>query len=187
MRSEQTTETIRLMTGIADQGGLHLTELLSDFEQLRDLLSFAVDRFCRDFLHVAELATVPSSEGPSGSPAAPSEDGPTRQVAAGADDARRQLERIAMAVADMTVDLQFHDMANQILARSSGRVTGLAALLTELRQRAQSMPAESSQDGLVKAFAETNAAILEQSQELAVRMRKAVQQKNLDVGDVELF
>lgn len=170
MDISETKETVRLMQGIAQQGTMHLRELDGDFSQLRDLLAVSIDRITASFMHISHLATLDGGERPADALAAAA-----------------RLEEIAMTATTVATELQFHDLSTQILARSAGRVNGLHNLLSQLGDLCIHLEFEESERHRAKGIATASEQMMHGSQELATRLRKTVQQKNLDVGDIELF
>lgn len=183
MESSETKEAVRLMQGIAQQGSMHLCELDGDFAQVRDLLTLSIERICASFMRIAQLATP----GEPGSDRGTAPEGSAALASATPADLERRLEEIAMIGASVTTELQFHDMISQVLARACGRVNGLHGLLSQLSDLSIHLEFEDSEQHRAQGLAFANQRMLSASQELATRLRKTVSQKNLDVGDIELF
>lgn len=179
MDISETKETVRLMQGIAQQGSLHLRELNSDFAQVRELLSLSVDRICASFMRIAQLAAVDATEPLAERPAELSANEPLESA--------QRLAAIAMIAAQVTTELQFHDLTTQILHRSNGRVNGLDSLLTQLSDLCIHLEFEDSEGHRARGISLASDQMMNASVELANRLRKTVAQTNLDVGDVELF
>lgn len=176
METSATTEAIRLMNGIAEQGELHLRELELDFGQLRALLADSVDRIADSFVRIAALASPARVMGPA-----------LIEASEQNQELHDNLTRIAAHAVEVATELQFHDMASQILARSEGRVHGLSALLTDLSRQAGALSKQDSEAAVIQDIASTNRLIRESSQELATRLRQTVTQRSMDAGDIELF
>lgn len=179
MDTSATAEAIRLMKGIAEQGELHLRELEVDYSQLRALLSDSVDRIADSFVRVAALASPARVMGLQ------SDD--THEADEYAPQLEDTLNRIANHAAEVATDLQFHDLASQILARSEGRVHGMSALLAHLRKQAEGLSQRDCEPELGIDIATAARTIREGSQELAARLRKTVTQRSVEAGDIELF
>jgi hypothetical protein len=83
--------------------------------------------------------------------------------------------------------MQFQDMTSQLLDRTLRRVTGLHDFLTTLSQHGADIVPESDSEEIVERLGKVSMALAIQSIELRSMLRKSVEQRHLESGDVELF
>jgi hypothetical protein len=83
--------------------------------------------------------------------------------------------------------MQFQDMTSQLIDRTLKRVTGLREFLGTLGAHGAEVVPESGSDEIVDLLSKVSMALAIQSLELRSVLRKAVSQKHLESGDIELF
>jgi len=170
----------RLLTGVSDHGRQHLLEVETDLVQTAFLLGEAVEKLGASFfaLHAAVRSQQTEVE----------------LLLSGieADDPKmaslRMLrDEIGQHTNEAVTGLQFQDLTSQLLARTVQRIIGLRNVLGELASQGGELPPEGEDDAIVAMLNEINKKLDTQSTELRDLLRKAVHQKDMDSGDIELF
>lgn len=170
----------RLMSGVADHGRQHLTEVETDLIQTGLLLEEAIEKLSFNFMAIhkaveAEQATI------------------TQLLAGGeiSEEQRTQLAALQGQVGGYVnaaiTSLQFQDMTSQLLDRTLKRVTGLREFLSTMSAHGAEMLPESDNEEIVDLLGKVSMALAVQSLELRSVLRKAVSQQHLESGDIELF
>jgi len=170
----------RLLSGVSDHGRKHLTEVETDLLQTNLLLEEAIEKLSRNFMAIhdavnSQQATIKLLL-----------DGGTPS-----DDERARLATLDAQVAEYVnaaiTSMQFQDMTSQLIDRTLKRVTGLREFLGTLGAHGAEMVPESGNDEIVDLLGKVSMALAIQSLELRSVLRKAVSQKHLESGDIELF
>jgi len=170
----------RLLSGVAEHGQKHLSEVETDLAQTGLLLEEAIDKLSRNF--IAIHATVSAQQATidlllaGGTPSAD-------ESAA----LRALQEQVGTYVNAAVTSMQFQDMTSQLLARTLKRVGGLREFLGTLDAHGAEMLPESDNDEIVALLGKVSLALAIQSLELRSVLRKAVSQQHLESGDIELF
>jgi hypothetical protein len=94
---------------------------------------------------------------------------------------------IATHVNAAVTGLQFQDMTSQLLSRTMQRCEGLREVLTTLGLFGGGVTLDIDSDDIACLLKETTSRLEKQSADLQNLLRKAVHQKHLESGDVELF
>lgn len=170
----------RLLTGISDHGRQHLLEVEADLIQTAFLLGEAVKKLGSSFfaLHAAissqqhEVDILLSDMG--------MRDSKTERL-------RELCDEIAEHTNEAVTGLQFQDLTSQLLARTVQRIIGLRNVLSTLGEEGGGMPTEGNEDEIVTMLNDINKNLDVQSSGLKDLLRKAVQQKDMDSGDIEMF
>ncbi|MET3107594.1 ABC-type Zn uptake system ZnuABC Zn-binding protein ZnuA [Oxalobacteraceae bacterium GrIS 2.11] len=170
----------RLLTGVSDHGRQHLLEVETDLVQTAFLLGEAVEKLGSSFfaLHGAVSAQQREVEILL---AGMAEDDPKMHRL------RELRDEIAQHTNEAVTGLQFQDLTSQLLARTVQRIIGLRNVLSELAMEGSGMPTEGPEDEIVLMLNEINKNLDVQSSELKDVLRKAVHQKDMDSGDIEMF
>ena len=170
----------RLLSGVSDHGKQHLLEVETDLVQTAFLLGEAIEKLGTSFfsLHAAVSA----------------QQGEVELLVADldADDPkmlrlRTIREDIAQHVNSAVTCLQFQDLTSQLLARTVQRIIGLRHVLNQMESTGNVLPNEGSNDDIVVMLNDINKNLEVQSSELKDLLRKAVLQKDMDSGDIEVF
>ncbi|WP_296949997.1 chemotaxis protein [uncultured Massilia sp.] len=170
----------RLLSGVSAHGRRHLTEVETDLVQTTLLLEEAVEKLTSSFMAIH--STVEASQAAI-----------DRLVAGQAPTAEESARLAAMSgeigqhVNTAITSMQFQDMTSQLLDRTLRRVTGLREFLTTLSEHGADILPESDSDEIVERLGKVSMALAIQSLELRSMLRKSVEQKHLESGDVELF
>lgn len=170
----------RLLSGVSDHGGKHLSEEEMDLVQTGRLLEEAVDRLTQSFMAIHQAVDAQQHSVDrllAGLPLSPEE---TTRLG---DMAGEIGEHVNAAITSM----QFQDMTSQLIDRTLKRVTGLQAFLGTIGAHGDGIAAESGSEEVVDLLGKVSMALAIQSLELKSALRKSVNQQHLDSGDVELF
>lgn len=170
----------RLLSGVSDHGGKHLTEVETDLLQTGLLLEEAIDKLSRNFMAIH--ATVSARQQSvelllAGGTPTPEETAALRGMA----------DEVGGYVNAAITSMQFQDMTSQLIDRTLKRVTGLREFLGTLGSHGAEMLPESDNEAIVALLAKVSMALAIQSLELRSVLRKSVNQQHLESGDIELF
>ncbi|MDL2354793.1 MAG: chemotaxis protein [Pseudomonadota bacterium] len=170
----------RLLSGVSDHGKKHLTEVEIDLVQTGSLLEEAVDKLTRSFMAIHQAVGE-------------RQDGINLLLAGGipSDEEIARMKgmagEIGLHVNSAITSMQFQDMTSQLIDRTLKRVTGLRAFLGTLGAHGEDIVAEAGSEEVVELLGKVSMALAIQSLELRSVLRKAVNQKHLESGDIELF
>lgn len=170
----------RLLSGVSAHGRRHLSEVETDLVQTTLLLEEAVEKLTTSFMAIhraidANQATIDRLLAGQ----APTADESARLNAMSGE--------IGRYVNTAITSMQFQDMTSQLLDRTLRRVTGLRDFLTTLSEHGADILPESDSEEIVERLGKVSMALAIQSMELRSVLRKSVEQKHLESGDVELF
>ncbi|MCG2583322.1 chemotaxis protein [Massilia sp. TS11] len=168
------------MSGISEHGKKHLTEAETDLIQTELLLEEAIEKLTSNFMAIHQAVTARQQS--------------IDTLLAGGSLSEE--ERAALAgmsseiggyVNAAITSMQFQDMTAQLLDRTLKRVTGLREFLGTLGVHGADLVPESGTDEIVDLIGKVSMTLAIQSLELRSELRKAVNQKHLESGDIELF
>ena len=160
---------LRLLRGAVRHGHLHVDELQADLHQIVQLISDAIERLSHNFSRITMACAAPCAEGAS-----------TRDDVHDLSlDLEARLAEIADAARLMTTELQCHDLVSQVAARAQARLDSIETMLQALDR--------SARGGQPGRLAHAGARLERDSDALINRLRKAVAQRDLETGDIELF
>lgn len=170
----------QLLSGVSDHGTEHLLEVETDLVQTTILLSEAIEKLGSSFLslHAAilsqelEINLLISSGGAS-----------TENI----ERIRAIQCEIAIHINSAVTGLQFQDLTSQLISRTLQRSVGLRDVLSTLGLSGHGIPHDGGTDQISSLLKEVTLRLALQSTELKSLLRKAVNQKHLDSGDIELF
>jgi hypothetical protein len=170
----------RLLSGVADHGRRHLSEVETDLLQTTLLLEEAVEKLTASFLGINQAvdARQQAIERLLAGGAASDEDSACLTAMAG---------EIGQHVNSAITSMQFQDMTSQLLDRTLRRVTGLRDFMTTLSEHGADIVPDCDSDEIVERLGKVSMALAIQSLELRSVLRKSVEQRHLESGDVELF
>jgi lipoate synthase len=170
----------RLLTGVSDHGRQHLLEVETDLVQTAFLLGEAVEKLGSSFFALHSAVSSQQHE--------------VEVLLSDLDMSDPKMERlrelrdeIAQHTNEAVTGLQFQDLTSQLLARTVQRIIGLRNVLSELATEGGGMPTEGNEDEIVTMLNDINKNLDVQSAGLKDLLRKAVHQKDMDSGDIELF
>lgn len=170
----------RLLTGVSDHGRKHLIEVEADLIQTTLLLGEAIEKLGASFMAIHAAVCMQQET--------------VDLLLAGGTPTAESVERlkalhdeIGLHVNAAVTGMQFQDMTSQLIDRTMRRVTGLREFLGTLGANGAGMLPESDNEAIVTMLSSINMALAIQSLELKKVLRKAVNQKHLESGDIELF
>lgn len=170
----------RLLTSVSDHGKRHLTEVETDLRQTSLLLEEAIEKLGASFMAIHEVVSAQQQT--------------IDLLLSGGKPDEQQVARltampdeIGMHVNAAVTSMQFQDMTNQLLDRTLKRVTGLREFLGTLGASGAEIQLNAENEDMVTLLSGINTALAIQSLELRSVLRKAVDQKHLESGDIELF
>lgn len=170
----------RLLSGVSVHGGRHLTEVEADLLQTELLLEEAIDKLTGSF--VAVHAVVGARQ-----------EAIDRMLAGGelTLEDRTLLgsmsNDVSTHVNTAITSMQFQDMTAQLIERTLRRVSGLRDFLGTLNDHGAGIAPDTGSDEIVDRLGKVSVALAIQSLELRSTLRRSVEQKHLESGDVELF
>lgn len=170
----------RLLSGVSDHGRRHLAEVETDLLQTELLLEEAIDKLTASFLAIHSAVGARQAL--------------LDRLLAGetlTEEERGQLAGMSAEIGRhvnlAVTSMQFQDMTGQLIDRSLKRVTGLAAFLGTLGKHGADIVPECGHEEIVDRLGKVSMALAIQSLELRSVLRKSVEQRHLESGDVELF
>jgi phosphomevalonate kinase len=170
----------QLLMGVSDHGNEHLLELETDLVQTTILLAEAIEKLGSSFLALHSAVTSQQDEIDhlilSG-------------LAPEASVARLKIiqDDISLHINTAVTSLQFQDLTSQLISRTVQRSVGLREVLSTLGVVGDGIPHDGGTDEISMLLKEIMVRLEVQSVELKSLLRKAVSQKHLDSGDIELF
>ncbi|PRC92967.1 chemotaxis protein [Solimicrobium silvestre] len=170
----------RLLSGVSDHGRQHLLEVETDLVQTAFLLGEAVEKLGASFFALHAAVSAQQQE--------------VDILLADFDATNPKIERLKLLQEEIAqhtngavTGLQFQDLTSQLLARTVQRIIGLRNVLSELEVEGSVLPNEGEEDEIVDMLNQINKNLNVQSSELKDLLRKAVHQKDMDCGDIEVF
>ena len=170
----------RLLSGVSVHGRRHLNEVETDLLQTELLLEEAIDKLTGSFM------AIHSAVG--------SRQEAINRLLAGATPTPEDSEKlsamsgeIGQHVNSAITSMQFQDMTSQLQERTLKRVAGLREFLGTLSQHGADIAPETDSDEIVERLGKVSMALAIQSLELRSMLRKSVEQRHLESGDIELF
>ena len=170
----------RLLSGVSVHGRRHLNEVEADLLQTELLLEEAIDKLTGSF--VAVHAVVGARQ-----------EAIDRMLAGGelTGEDRSLLASMSQDVSEHVntaiTSMQFQDMTAQLIERTLRRVAGLRGFLGTLNDHGAGIAPDTGSDEIVDRLGKVSIALAIQSLELRGTLRRSVEQKHLESGDVELF
>jgi Mg2+ and Co2+ transporter CorA len=170
----------RLLSGVSAHGRRHLTEVETDLLQTGLLLEEAIDRLTSSFMAIHSVVGA-------------RQDAINRLLAGGSPSAEDSEQLAAMSgeigqhVNTAITSMQFQDMTSQLIDRTLKRVTGLREFLATLGDHGADILPETGSEEIVDRLGKVSMALAIQSLELRSVLRKSVEQRHMESGDIELF
>lgn len=170
----------QLLSGVSGHGTEHLLEVETDLVQTTLLLAEAIEKLGASFfsLHSAISSQQEEIDLLISCGAAPNE----------------SIDRLKVIQADINshinaavTGLQFQDLTSQLISRTVQRSAGLRSVLNTLGLIGDDIPHDSGTDEISILLKEVTLRLETQSIALRGLLRKTVNQKDLDSGDIELF
>lgn len=174
------TELRALLAAVSQHGNQHLLEVEADLQQTSFLLDEAIGKLSTSFLKVHELIEKQQKLIAS-------------EVKAGhfgqekLDVLEVYKDKIGLEVNTVVTGLQFQDMTSQLITRTIKRVNGLKELLHELAEHGGEMEPIQEHRDIAKFLGSVNQTLHTSSHALTGNLRKAVAQKDMASGEIDLF
>jgi len=170
----------RLLSGVSVHGRRHLTEVEADLVQTELLLEEAIEKLTGSFMSIhgavaARQATIDTLL--AGATPTPDE----KELLAG------MAREIGAHVNTAITSMQFQDMTAQLIERTLKRVSGLRDFLATLSEHGADIAPETDGEEIIDRLGKVSMALALQSVELRSVLRRSVEQRHLESGDVELF
>jgi hypothetical protein len=169
-----------LLSGVANHGNQHLTEVETDLMQTTFLLGEAIEKLGASFMAI-HAAVCAQQEAVNLLIAGET---PTPESAARLSAIHGEIGQHVNAA---VTGLQFQDMTSQLIGRTVKRINGLRDMLGVLGSSGTEMVTESNVDEITSMLSDVNALVADQSAKLEGMLWKAVCQTHMESGDVELF
>ena len=170
----------RLLSGVSMHGRRHLTEVEADLLQTELLLEEAIEKLSGSFMaiHGAVAARQAALDALlAGGTLTPEERERLQSMS------REIGEHVNAAITGM----QFQDMTAQLIERTLRRVAGLRDFLGTLSEHGADIAHDTGSEEIVERLGKVSTALAVQSLELRSVLRRSVEQRHLESGDVELF
>jgi hypothetical protein len=170
----------RLLSGVSAHGNQHLLEVETDLVQTTILLGEAIEKLGASFvaLHSAIASQQEEINLLIESGVAPPDTVDRLKIIQG---------DISFHVNSAITGLQFQDLTSQLISRTVQRSVGLREVLSNLGVIGDGIPQDGGNDEIAGLLQDISHRLEAQSAELKSLLRKAVSQKHLDSGDIELF
>lgn len=170
----------QLLSGVSDHGSEHLLELETDLMQTTILLAEAIEKLGSSFLNLHAAVSNQQEE--------------IDLLIKFGIAPEASIERLKIIQGDIAVhinsavtSLQFQDLTSQLISRTVQRSAGLRDVLSTLGLIGDDIPHDGGTDEIAVLLKQITLRLEMQSIELKELLRKAVNQKHLDSGDIELF
>ena len=170
----------QLLSGVSDHGSEHLSEVETDLAQTAILLGEAIEKLGVSFMALHAAVSKEQEE--------------ISLIIGGGDVAPESVERlhsiqleISQHINAAVTSLQFQDLTSQLISRTMQRCEGLREVLTALGVVSQDIGQDTDGDDIAHLLKQTTLRLEKQSGDLKSLLRKAVHQKHLDSGEIELF
>lgn len=170
-------ELQRLLAGVSEHGAQHLLEVEADLMQTAYLLSEAIEKLSASFMQIHASIAAQQQELDGLVHTLPAEAAQKVQV---------YREQIGQEINTVVTGLQFQDLTSQLIARTVKRVNGLRDVLADLTGH-EDMPSAHEHEAVARLLEKINRNLSTRSGELQDGLRKEVNQKHMDSGEIELF
>jgi beta-N-acetylglucosaminidase len=180
MKTLPIAELRGLLSAVSENGRQHLVEVEDDLLQTTHLLSAAVDKLSSSFMAIH--ATVTEQQRVMAVIMQNGELEPLQQTQLDAYQ-----HRITIQVDTAVNALQFQDLTNQLLTRTIQRVNGLKTLLQALSAHGDDFDPNQEHEEIARFLAHLSENLHAGSTALSGGLRRSVDQRHMDSGDIELF
>lgn len=174
------TEIAKLLTGVSNHVDQHLQEVANDLHQTSTLLNEAIEKLTASFLAIHSTVTA-------------QQEILNRHLGCGCAAALPQeaLQNHALELASqvnaIVTSMQFQDMTDQLIGRTTRRIEGVRGVLGLLDEHGGQLAVASTADSVVAAVEKLDGLVGAQSDALEQSLWKAVRQTRMDSGDIDLF
>lgn len=170
----------QLISGVTDEVDRHLAEADNDLRQTSLLLDEAIVKLTTSFIAIHAAVNAHQDAMRDLAKNSPC----TRGEAA---TSLAQCQEISRYIDAAMIGLQFQDMTDQLIKRSSRRIAGVREICTDLCTESETLaagPDEQATGDLLKQFRERMQG---RSNALHQTMWKAVCQTHMESGEVDMF
>lgn len=168
-----------LLSGVSMHGDQHLAEVERDLVQMDVLLDEAIKKLCTSFMAIH--AAVSKQQEAMGS---------MLSANLSVTDYAARLEatqsEINLHVGAAVTGLQFQDMTSQLIGRMARHLTGLRDVFGEIDASDTALP-ESSNEALLEKLNHISDRVSARLSVPEDDLRKSVNQRHMESGDIELF
>lgn len=177
-KSVPVAELRSLLSAVSEHGRQHLIEVEADLLQTQFLLNEAIEKLSASFMAIHEAITAQQSE----------LDALSASMSAGAQQTIAGYgEKISKEVNAVVTGMQFQDMTSQLIARSIKRVNGLKESLNALGTHGEGMAPEHEHEEIAALLGQMSKNLNSHSDAMQLGLRKAVDQKTMAAGAIDLF
>lgn len=173
-------EVKRLLSGVSDHGDQHLAEVETDLVQMNTLLTEAIKKLAASFMAIHEAVCIQQETLnlliSSGTPAS--------ECVARLETIRGEISQHVNAA---VTGLQFQDMTSQLIGRMEKHLAGLRDVFGVLDPGGSGMSLESGDEEILTLLNSISRALAERGVALEGELRRAVSQRHMESGDIELF
>ncbi|HUW27495.1 MAG TPA: chemotaxis protein [Sulfuriferula sp.] len=169
-----------LLSGVSDHGDRHLAEVETDLVQMNILLAEAIKKLGASFMAIHGALCIQQET--------------VSQLLSGGAPAPECVARleaihgeIGQHVNAAVTGLQFQDMTSQLIGRMVTHLAGLRDMFGALGTGSSNVLPESDQQDIVTLLNCVNQMLAQRSVALEGSVRKAVSQRHMESGDIELF
>ncbi len=173
-------ELRRLLSGVAEHGGQHLSEVEADLHHTSFLLAEAIEKLGASFMAVHRVVI----EQQEYLEKVMQEHQLPNQIK---EEVEQYRQSIGTEVNRVVTGLQFHDLTTQLNARTVKRVSGLRSLFNELLAQWDEMVVEHKYEEIDVLLKQMSEILSTGSTQLEGGLRQTVKQRDMDCGDVDLF
>lgn len=169
-----------LLSGVSDHGDRHLAEVETDLVQMNILLGEAIKKLGASFMAIHGALCIQQET--------------VNLLLSGGTPAPECIARleaihgeIGQHVNAAVTGLQFQDMTSQLIDRMVTHLAGLRDVFGALDSGSSNVLPESDHEDIVSLLNSINRMLAERSVALEDVARKAVSQRHMESGDIELF
>lgn len=170
----------RLLSGVSGHGDQHLAEVETDLVQMNILLGEAIKKLGASFMAIHDALCIQQET--------------VNALLSGRTPAPECIARleaihgeIGQHVNAAVTGLQFQDMTSQLIGRMVTHLTGLRDVFGALDTGSANVLPESDHEDIVTLLNSINQMLAERSVALEGAVRRAVNQRHMESGDIELF
>ncbi|MDP2025157.1 chemotaxis protein [Sulfuriferula sp.] len=169
-----------LLSGVSGHGDRHLAEVETDLVQMNILLSEAIKKLGASFMAIHGALCIQQET--------------VNLLLSGGTPAPECVARleaihgeIGQHVNAAVTGLQFQDMTSQLIGRMVTHLAGLRDVFGALDSGSANVLPESDHEDIVTLLDSINQMLAERSVALEGAVRKAVSQRHMESGEIELF
>lgn len=166
-------DAVRLLYGMSDSISTSLQTSSNDIGQTISLLNQAVDQLTQQFLSIHQDIGLLGQQFHSG--------------LAPTDASSVLLAHCQEKIRHVVTTLQFHDIANQLLTRTEGRLADLQPLLAQLSPHSDPVTYPRTDADVAAYVKGLNRLLTDYNSDIQTSYSSAIKQTQLSCGEIELF